>query len=181
MDGEQRAGGDDPELAAFVARANRPTGDDDPELLAFEAGERRRNVVVYLIGGVVAMALGGFFSALALTLHLEHRVLGAGLSIFTLGVACIVASWRLRHGAPVNPPDVGVGEPSEVQSRRSRRLTRLGAATIALGLMTFAIATATGRSGVEPIGIGLFFGGVMCLGRAFAAKPSRRSDEDPAG
>jgi hypothetical protein len=153
----------------------RGTKGDDPELVAFEAAIRRRNVLVYLIGGLVSLPVGAFFAILGWSLGAAQRVVTMGVMIFMMGVGCIVQSWRLAHGAPMTPDGVAV-DPVRARRRAMKAFIGMAIVSFVAGAAMLALAHVRDASRLRAIGIGMLFGGLVCVYRAFTA--STRPPED---
>lgn len=163
----------DPELAAFEQRPIQV--DDDPELVAFEHAIRKRNVIVYVIGGIISLPFGVFFMALSWHLHGATRVFDVGLLMTASGVAFLSHGIRLALGAPMVED-----ESDRAEDRRKRRQH---AARIVVAVLSFVAAAVVlvigmaGHPGLYPVAAGLFLGGILVTHRAYPARP----DSDGAG
>jgi hypothetical protein len=154
----------------------RQAAADDPELLAFEAAIRRRNVIVYLIGGLVSLPVGAFFAILGWSVGHADRVVSMGIMIFMTGVGCILQSWRLAHGAPMTSEGETV-EPARARKRAMKVYIGFAIASLVAGAVMLAIARAQNASSLGALSIGVLFGGLVCVYRAFTAS-MQPPDED---
>lgn len=145
----------------------RGTKADDPALVEFEAAIRRRNVLVYLIGGLISLPIGAFFTVIGYWLGHAHRVATMGLTIFLMGVACIIQSWRLSHGAPMTAAEGEAPDPARTRKRVIKAFVGVAIAGSVTGAVLLAVGHARDSTALETTGIGLIIGALVCAVRAF--------------
>lgn len=149
-----------------------PEVDDDPELVAFEHAIRKRNVIVYTVGGIVILPFGIFFIALGRSLDFG-RFSNIGLVMVVSGVAFLARGIALARGAPMVDND-----PEAAERRRKARVhtARVVIAALSFGAAAVVLVIAmAGHAGLYPVAAGIFIAGLLATQRAY---PTVREPED---